>query len=207
MPGNRPLVYMCALLAFAMPAAGQEAAAGTQEERALRLTTSSWCEDAMTICWEKSAADQDNRAWLAGVRLVFEPQLGVLIQTGDNKFVDTNFRSLEKIGLETTLYKGYVGFQTLLIYPSSIKFDDQSTVRSENQLVDTEEGKVDVEYGISLGFTLIDGVLALGWGILHYDRRDFVNPDTLPTDTFRDSFLYFNVQPIQAVKSALKAVR
>ena len=39
---------------------------------------------------------------------------------------------------------------------------------------------------------------------MHYDRRDFKNPSTLKSSVFGDSFFYFNIQAIEALKGAIK---
>lgn len=148
----------------------------------LRANTADWCADATTVCWS------DTRSALAGFRLVFEPQLGVLVQSGDNKFESTNFNALEKIGVAFPLYGRQLGVQVLFIYPSTIQFDEQSPIRVSNAVLDDADGKVDVEWGLTIGVTVLDGVLSTGVGFLRYDRRDFRDPDTLPKSVFRDSF-------------------
>ena len=70
-----------------------------------------------------------------------------------------------------------------------------------------ETGASPVEWGATLGITLVDGVLSTGWGYLRYDRRDFKNPSSLSPARFRDSFFYFNIQAIEAVKGAIKAAK
>lgn len=160
--------------------------------------TQTWCKDATTMCWNET------RRALAGIRFVFEPQLGVLVQQGDNKFESTNFKALEKIGIATPLYGRQLGAQFLFIYPSTVAFDAQSPVRVNKQLLD-EEGKVDVEWGFTLGATVLDGVLSTGFGVLHYDRRDFKAPESLNKSVFGDTFFYFNIQAIEALKSAIKS--
>ncbi len=187
-----------------IPTAGQVTlteADATVSEEVLRLSTKAWCADATTICWR----GPESRIG-SGVRLVFEPQLGVLVQFGDDKFVDTNFKGLEKIGVETNLVEGYIGFQALFIYPSSVEFDAQSRSVLDSIVLD-KSGKVDVEFGMAFGFTFLDGIIATGYGFLHYDKRDFREPATLKGSTFGDGFFYLNIQPVSAIKSALKDIR
>ena len=160
--------------------------------------TADWCKDATTVCWNNA------RKAFSGIRFVFEPQLGVLVQSGDNKFDSTNFKALEKIGVATSLYGRQLGFQTLFIYPSTIQFDEQSPVRVGKQILDEADGKVDVEWGMTFGVTVLDGILSTGFGFLHYDRRDFKAPSTLPKSVFGDSFFYLNIQAIEALKGAIK---
>lgn len=165
------------------------------------LSSAGWCLDATTYCWDASRS-------LAGLRLVFEPQLGVLFQSGNDKFEDANFRSLEKIGLETNLIEGLIGLQGMLIYPSTLKFQQDSPLLEKGFIKDEENGQVRVEVGFSFGVTFLDGILAVGYGWVNYDERDFINVDQITSTTsdspFLDGFFYFNVQPIAAIKSALK---
>lgn len=191
-----------ALIATLTLVAPSTADAQTDAAAADRLGTVAWCKDATTVCW----SDSKTQRAFSGLRFVFEPQLGVLIQNGDNKFDNTNFRSLEKIGLATNLIGRWVGLQSLFIYPSSIQFDEQSPVRVAQQLADKSEGKVDVEWGMTFGATALDGVLSIGFGFLRYDRRDFLAEAAADKSVTRDSFFYFNVQAVEAIKGAIKTL-
>lgn len=177
----------------------QTTAAAPPTEPANKLGVVEWCNDATTICWNTTG----RKYAFTGLRFVFEPQLGVLIQNGDNKFDNTNFKSLEKIGLATNLAGRWVGLQALFIYPSSIQFDEQSPLRVNNELA-ADTGKVDVEWGGTVGFTFLDGILSLGMGYLHYDKRDFKASATRQKSDARDSFIYFNVQAVETIKTAVK---
>lgn len=175
-------------------------AAGYSSLSAQIFSTEKWLEDATTIKFGK----KPNKKMFSGVRIVFEPQLGALIQTTDNRIVGQNFRSLEKIGLETNLFKGYVSLQTLFVYPSTVQLDDQSPLRLNNNTLDPE-GKIDVDYGFSIGLSFFDGIIAVGYGGIFYDKRDFQNA---PQEfNFQNNFVYFNIQPISAVKSLIKNTR
>jgi hypothetical protein len=101
---------------------------------------------------------------------------------------NTNFRSLETVGLATNLLGRWLGFQALFIYPSTIQFDEQSPVRVTKQLLDESEGKVDVEWGTTIGITGLDGVVSIGWGMRRYDERDFKAPSSADRSVTRDSF-------------------
>jgi hypothetical protein len=173
----------------------------TQPRRAGRFSSESWCEDDLTICLEGRAG----RGIFNGVRIVFEPQLGVLFQSGENRLENTSFRALERIGIETNLSGAAVAFQALLMYPSTVEFDAKSPIRP--WIKDTS-GKVGVDYGIALGLSFLDGILAVGGGRLDYDQRDFAEKNAAgepqPEDALQDFFLYFNVQPIAAIRSAIK---
>jgi hypothetical protein len=159
-----------------------------------------WCDDATTVCGETP------RQMFNGLRFVFEPQLGVLMQNGRNRFDETSFRALEKIGVASDLMGRRMGVQLLFIYPSTVQFDEQSPIRINNQLADANEGKVDVTWGATIGLTFLDGLLAAGYGILRYDPRDFATGFDSRSNT-RDSFFYLNVQAVEAVKGAIKQGR
>lgn len=192
----RRLCFLGPLLGVLLLTSARSASAQT-----IKADTKVWCDDATTVCWTV------DRSWLSGVRFVFEPQLGVLVQSGKNRFDSTNLKALEKIGLATTLWGKQVGLQLLFIYPSTVQFDAQSPVRVNKQLLDAEAGKVDVDWGLTFGLTLIDGVLSTGVGILRYDPRDFINVPANEKSIYRDTFFYLNIQVVEALKSAIKKSR
>lgn len=199
------LLLVTALLAgHPLPARGQgqtvvpQSTPSDEDKTAMRTPT--WCRDATTICWSET------RAMFAGIRFVFEPQLGVLIQNGEDKFDNANFRALEKVGVATTLAGRWIGLQALFIYPSAVQFDEQSPSRTNGRVVDAE-GKVDVEWGGTVGVTFLDGIISVGIGMLRYDERDFVGSQGLDRSTFRDSFTYVNFQAVEAIKGAIKSFR
>lgn len=186
----------------AQPAQSQPVRTDTlTTERAERFSSRSWCSDDLTIC-SRSRADKRS---FSGVRIVFEPQLGVLFQSGENRLENTSFRALERIGLETNLRDAAVAVQALLIYPSTVEFDGKSPVRA---WIRDGTGKVGVDYGLVLGLSFLDGMLAIGGGRLDYDQRDFTERneagEPMPKDALQDFFVYFNIQPISALRSAIK---
>lgn len=69
------LIYLCAFLAAGLEAQADSASSS----RAGRFSTQAWCEDDLTIC----ASSRESRRTFSGVRIVFEPQLGVLFQSGE----------------------------------------------------------------------------------------------------------------------------
>jgi len=115
------------------------------------LSTEDWLKDATTIPLD----DADERKVFAnsfnGLRIIFEPQLGTIIQSGNDRFISENFEALERIGIETNLFKGYVSLQTLFIYPSVVELDEQSLLRQNGNVIDPN-GKIKVDYGFAVGF-------------------------------------------------------
>lgn len=91
------------------------------------------------------------------------------------------------------------------MYPSTVEFDAKSPIRP---WIKDGSGKVGVDYGVAVGFSFLDGILAMGIGRLDYDQRDFAERNEagqpLPDDALKDIFVYFNVQPIAAIRSAIK---
>jgi hypothetical protein len=172
----------------------------SEQKRANRFSSDTWCEDDLTVCF----GSRSRRAF-SGVRIIFEPQLGVLFQSGENRLENTSFRALERIGVETNLSGAAISFQALLIYPSTVEFDAESPVRT---WIKDGTGKVGVDYGLAAGFSFLDGIVAIGGGMLDYDQRDFTERteagDPRPSDALHDYFIYFNIQPISALRSALK---
>lgn len=171
------------------------------------FSIAAWCLDATTIC--RDGAVREGRVGaFAGIRFVFEPQLGYLFQDGDDRFEPGNFASLSKFGFETNLYRGYVGLQLTLIYPNTITLDSLSVSR---ELLKNSSGVVDVEAGLGMGLTFFDGLLALGIGNLWYDERAWTDYRDLRAagrgHLFRDWFGYFNIQAVQALKKSIGRLR
>ncbi len=96
------------------------------------LSTENWLKDATTFTFSKPADRKKFKHSFNGLRLIFEPQLGIVIQNGNDKFEARNFRSLDRIGLETNLYKGIVTFQGLFFYPSVVQLADRANAPKLN---------------------------------------------------------------------------
>jgi len=162
------------------------------------FSSQKWVQDATTISF-----GHPERKSFTGLRFVFEPQLGVCLQSGQNRFENNSFKGLEKIGFETNLEQGYVSFQGLFIYPSNLQFDEKSPLRINHNLTDSI-GRVGVDYGFALGLSFFDGILAIGYGSVFYDRRDFQNTIGMGNGIFKKGFIYFNIQAISTLKAAIK---
>jgi hypothetical protein len=65
-------------------------------------------------------------------------------------------------------------------------------------------GRVSVDYGVALGLSFFDGILAIGFGGIFYDKRDFKNPEAINPSWFQNNYLYFNIQPVSALRAVIK---
>jgi len=177
--------------------------AGYAQETGL-LSTDKWLNDATTITF---STPDERKTWknsFNGLRFIFEPQLGTVMQSDENSFEAQNFGSLERIGLETNIYKGAIALQGLFFYSSEVQLAEENTLRINNSLNDPS-GRVNVDYGVALGFSLFDGVVAVGYGSLFYDKKDF-RGDFSQRDNpkLNNGFWYINIQTISLVKTAIK---
>jgi len=164
-----------------------------------QTTSERWCADSGTWCW--------NQAWSggAGLRFIGEPKLGfVFARTDeDNRVEKAGFANFTLIGGETNIWGQIVSAQYLLVTPGRVKFDALSPMVKEKRLLNPN-GEIGVDVGWALGLSLFDGVFAFGWGKLHFDRREILNPTEEETDV---TFSYVNIQAISAVRSAIKAIK
>ena len=177
--------------------------AGYAQETAL-LSTDQWLNDATTITF---STPDDRKRWknsFNGLRLIFEPQLGTVMQNDEDGFDAQNFGALERIGLETNIYKGGIALQGLFFYSSEVQLTEENVLRTNN-LTLHPGGQVNVDYGVALGFSFFDGIVAVGYGSLFYDQRDF-RGDFSQRDTpkFNNGFWYINIQTISFAKTAIK---
>jgi len=164
------------------------------------FSSENWCHDQTTISFSESAK---HRAYLSGIRIIFEPQFGTLVQFGDNKFKVDDLIDLPKIGFETNIYKGWMAFQFGVLYPSSIKYDEDSPI-VKNQCLITGNDVVDVEIGGTIGLSFIDGIIACGIASVRLEERDFRDSYT---GDFIKNFIYFNVQPAAVIRGLIKNLR
>lgn len=136
------------------------------------------------------------RPYLSGVRMIFEPQLGVVIQPGLNKVAVQQLHDIPKFAAETNIWQGWLSIQAGIIYPSTINFEDDSDI-----LPYLKTGTVDINYGLSFGVTLLDGIIALGYGVIYFDRSDFSNNYD---GRLTGNYWFFNVQPASLVRFGVK---
>ncbi|HEU4454028.1 MAG TPA: hypothetical protein VFR81_13255 [Longimicrobium sp.] len=163
------------------------------------FSTQDWCADSATACW----TDPADRAFFNGVRLVAELDLSFIFQGGQNRF-EGGIKNFGKIALEWNLYEGWVSLQTGLIAPGVIQFDNGSPAVQNLREPLRAERKVRFDWGYVLGLSFLDGGISAGMGRFAYDRRDFVNPDSVAAHVLRDRFQYIALQPLSSLRSAIK---
>ncbi len=189
---NLNYITVALLLIFSLNAKTQEG-----------LSTERWLQDDLTISFNNG----ETRNYFSGIRLLFEPRLGGIVQFGENRFKSEQFTELSKFGIEVNLHKAWTAIQLHAILPSTIAFDDQSPVRLNGMTLDTE-GVVDIDFGLGMAFSFMDGIFSVGYGFIQYDSRDF---DKLHVNYSRsvlnDGYFSINVQPVSAVRKIVKSVK
>jgi len=170
------------------------------EQKNETFSSESWCSDQMTIPFGTHAS---KRSYLSGIRLEFVPQLGTIIQSGRNKIAVQLLYDLPKFALSTNLYQGWMSIQAGVIYPSSIKFEDESEIVKQGYL-NNSENLVGIDYGLSVAFTFLDGILAIGYGRLSLTVTDFKS--NYDGSTIRD-FWFVNIQSQSLASTLLKNVK
>lgn len=168
------------------------------------MSAENWLKDAMTITFSKPEHRAKLKHSFNGLRIIFEPQLGTLLQTSEDSFEAKNFQSLQRIGLETNIYKGFITLQGLFFYPSTVELGEENTLRAGNFMLDPN-GRVIVDFGLGAGLSFFDGTVAVGYGGLFYDEKDFRGIlDRRERAPLEDNFFYLNIQPISMIKAAIK---
>ena len=156
-----------------------------------------WSADQTTVTFDK------DRVCVSGLRFIFEPNFGSLLQMGENEFDDKNFVNLSKFALETNLFKGWVALQFGVVSPSTIKFDPASPIVKQKSLVGSGD-TVKVRGGLTVGFSFLDGWIVTGLGGLSYNKNNFVD---CYKGNYHDGFIFLNLQPVSLIRSAIKAIR
>lgn len=170
------------------------------------FTTQYWLQDLTTIPIREGNKRFPNT--FNGVRLLFEPQFGNVFQTVDNRIVTNDYNGLLKFGCETNLLMGYVSLQGLLIFPTTVQFDELGMIRADQHIKDPT-GRVSVDYGAGVGLSFFDGVIAVGYASLFFDKRNFTNMGDIPRTTFnyQTNFFYFAIQPVSAIKTVIQNIK
>jgi hypothetical protein len=161
----------------------------------------SWCKSVATFCRTK------HRGSFNGIRLVAEPNLGTVVQAGDNQIDVSGFSGLPLLGVATDLKGHWVGLQLHVVSAATVTLDANASAVTEGRLLDAVDRKVKVEFGIGAGFTFIDGAVALGYTWLFFDGASFVpaTAATGPNPRTKGSF-YFALQPVSIVQKAISAI-
>lgn len=160
------------------------------------FSAESWCNDSGTLCWADGSAQRS----LNGVRFIGEPNLGTVIQGDDNRFESKLLNGLIQAGIEVNAFEGFVSLQATLIPPGSIQLDEDSPLVTSGRLADPER-RMKVDIGGTFGISLLDGILALGYGHLRYDTRRI--PDVQESEQGA-GFWYVQLQPLSAIRVAIK---
>ena len=162
-------------------------------------STDRWLQDQTTIKFPNG----ETRNYLSGVRLIFEPQWGTLIQNDKNRIDEKFLMNMSKFGIETNIYQGWIALQINYIFPTHVEFDSQSDIVVNSYLKNSEK-KADLDIGFSVGLSFFDGIIAVGAGWAFLDERDFI-------DSYNGSksidFVYINIQAVSTVKTLLKVIR
>lgn len=171
------------------------------------FSSENWVRDATTF----KIPGRDSKASFSGIRILFEPQLGFLIQEQGNRVIVENLSTLGKFGVETNIVKNWVSLQLLFITPTKVQLDEDSPLRQSAAIpgmpaTKDPEGKLNVDYGIGAGLSFLDGMLSLGYSGIFYDKRGFVNI-VKNEGQYQNNFIYLNIQPISAVKALVKELK
>ncbi|HEY8165365.1 MAG TPA: hypothetical protein VIF83_07400 [Gemmatimonadaceae bacterium] len=159
------------------------------------FSTENWCRDTGTICWTAPKG----RVAFTGIRFVGEPNTGGLAQTGDNRVETNSLAGIIKAGFEINLYRAVVALQASFIPPARVKLDSDSKLVTSGRLANAER-QIGVDYGFTVGLSLINGIIALGYGRLNMDTRRI--PDATSSESGMN-FFFFNIQPISTIRAAI----
>lgn len=188
-------IIVCVIMLMPLTALPQSLVENFSDES---FSTAGWLKDDLTLVFS------DKRNYLSGLRFVFEPLVGAPIQMGDNRIKSELIVASPKLGIETNIYKGWVAIQFVYFTPFQIQFDDQSPVVTQN-LIATNDNKVDMDFGIGAGLSLIDGIISIGFGTLYLDQRDFLKSSPQFKERYtKRSFLSLSIQPVSAVRKILR---
>lgn len=172
------------------------------------IGTENWLKDLTTVSFGNPANRKRFKNSVNGVRLLFEPQFGHVFQTVDNRIEANDFNKLLKFGVETNLFKGFISLQFIVIFPNNVQFDNLSMVRTNQHILDPA-GRAAVDYGAGVGLSFFDGIIAVGYAGLFFDKRNFINMSDIPKSTFnyQANFVYFAIQPVSAIKSVVQNMK
>lgn len=172
------------------------------------LSSEKWVDDPTTFSFGNP--NNRNSKFLKnafnGIRLVFEPQFGKIIQVGDNRFDDKVFQEFAKFGVETNLIGGWVALQCNFIFGGSVTLEEKSTLVINGNLNNASRN-VNVDFGSSIGLAFINDLIVVSYGGLFYDKRDFINIGNYPKSIFQKNFVSINIQPVAAIKELIKLTK
>jgi hypothetical protein len=158
-----------------------------------------WCKDTGTLCW----TDPKTRQFLNGIRFIGEPNTGGLSQNGDNQVETSSLIGTVKAGLEFNLIGAVIAAQFSFIPKSTVTLDSDSELVTSNRLTNPDR-KMGVNSGYTLGFSLIDGIIAVGIGRLNMDTRRITSPTPQEKQL---KFFFFNIQPISTIRGLISGTK
>ena len=161
------------------------------------FTTERWLSDDATVSFLPDSSADCTR--FCGIRLIYEPTLGVIDQTGSNKFKTEAFSTaFSGFGVEVNVYKAWASVQLSYLFPFRVEFDELSPVLDQ-----IEEGNtLSVERGFNIGGSFLDGLIGIGYGVVYYDDREL--KDTASGFDDADGYFYFNINPISGLRALIK---
>ena len=143
------------------------------------MSTASWCADQMTICWAPPQGRTGFfRRSLSGFRLTVEPGTTGLFQSGGSRLERGSLLGTATVGAEINLFGGWVSAQAQAVLPFDARLELNGDAVAE------PTGPFRVDGGVMLGATLLNGVVAAGWGRLFYDGSG------------SGRFAYVGIQPV-----------
>ena len=159
------------------------------------FTSTNWCKDTGTLCWTDPA-----KSWgLTGIRFIGEPNTGGLSQSGENRVENASLVGIIKAGVEVNLVGAIASLQASFIPQSTVTIDTDSELVTANRLANSDR-KMGVDYGFTVGLSLINGIIATGYGRLNMDTRRISAPTA---NEKRIGFFFFNIQPISTIRAAI----
>ena len=158
------------------------------------FTSENWCQDTGTLCW----ADPKKSWGLTGIRFIGEPNTGGLSQSGSNRVEISSLVGIIKAGVEINLYGAVASLQGSFIPQSTVTLDQDSELVTSSRLANPDR-KIGVDNGFTIGLSLINGIVATGYGRLNMDTRRIVAPTSNESHL---NFFFFNIQPISTIRAA-----
>ena len=143
------------------------------------MSTASWCADQMTICWAPPQGSTGFfRRSLSGFRLTVEPGTTGLFQSGGSRLERGSLLGTATVGAEINLFAGWISAQAQAVLPFDARLEFNGDAVAE------PTGPFRVHGGVMLGGTLLNGVVAAGWGRLFHDGSG------------SGQFAYVGIQPV-----------
>jgi hypothetical protein len=151
------------------------------------------------LCWTDPKKNPKKSWGFTGIRFIGEPNTGGLSQTGNNRVETSSLVGIIKAGVEVNLFGAFASLQGSFIPQSTVTLDTNSELVTSNRLASPDR-KIGLNYGYTIGLSLINGIIATGYGRLNMDTRRITAPTA---DEKHLSFIFFNIQPISTIRAAI----